>query len=178
MTRLAAQPLVTTKLASAALLSTSIALTLAATGCDSGSAPTSMPVSVGGKTFECRLSIDDATREKGMGGVASVGPDEGMLFAFPSASARNFWMRGCITGLDIAFIDPFGFVTAVHTMPAEALQAEGESESAYLARLKLYPSGAPAQYALEVAPGTLGPLGVKRGTKVEFDRAALKPHIR
>lgn len=166
-----------TRLANFVCASTAASL-LCVLGCDSGTAPASMPVTVAGKTFACRLSIDDATREKGMGGVATVGPDEGMLFAFPAAGARNFWMRGCITGLDIAFIDPFGFVTAVHTMPAEPLQAEGESESAYLARLKLYPSGAPAQYALEVAPGELEKLGVKRGTKVEFDRAALKPHIR
>ena len=53
-----------------------------------------------------------------------------------------------------------------------------ESESAYLGRLKRYPSGAPAQFALEVAPGTLEKLGVRRGSRVEFDAAALKPRIR
>lgn len=146
-------------------------------GCGTEAAPTAMAVTAAGKTFQCKLAITQATREKGMGGVPSIGPDEGMLFAFPDAATRNFWMRGCVIDLDIAFIDPFGFVTAVHTMPKEPLQAEGESESAYQSRLKLYPSLAPAQYALEVAPGTLGPLGVKRGTRIDFDRNALKPHI-
>lgn len=146
-------------------------------GCGTESAPGMLPVTAGGKTFQCKLALTPATREQGMGGVASIGPDEGMLFAFPDAGARNFWMRGCLVDLDIAFIDPLGFVTAVHTMPKEPLQAEGESESAYQARLKLYPSLAPAQYALEVAPGTLAPLGVRRGVRIEFDRAALKPHI-
>jgi hypothetical protein len=37
------------------------------------------------------------------------------LVAFTDSQARTFWMRGCIMDLDIAFIDPFGFVTAVVT---------------------------------------------------------------
>ena len=49
-----------------------------------------------------------------------------------------------------------------------------ESEDEYLSRLKRYPSIAPAQFALEVAPGTLEPLGVRRGSRLEFDRDALK----
>ncbi|MEY3021495.1 MAG: hypothetical protein RIS86_693 [Planctomycetota bacterium] len=156
-----------------------VALALAASaavasGCGPSGAPATMPVSVAGRTFQCRLAIDEAARERGMGGVAEIGPDEGMLFAFPGAEPHNFWMRDCLIGLDIAFIDAAGFVTAVHTMPAEPLRAEGESEDAYFARLRRYPSLTPAQYALEVAPGTLAPLGVRRGTRVEFDRALLK----
>lgn len=101
-----------------------------------------------------------------------------MLFAFPDSAERTFWMRGCVMDLDIAFIDATGFVTAVHTMPKEPLQAPEESEAAYLGRLIRYPSAGRAKYALEVAPGTLAPLGVRRGVRVEFDRDALKPFIR
>jgi len=147
-------------------------------GCERAAAPASLAVTVAGKRFDCRLALDDATRERGLGGVAELGPDEGMLFAFPSAEERTFWMRDCVIDLDIAFIDAKGFVTAVHTMPKEPLRAEGESEGAYLARLKRYPSGAPAQFVLEVAPGTFAELGVRRGSRIEFDAAALKPHIR
>lgn len=143
-------------------------------GCAPSSAPTTAPVTVLGRTFECRLALDEDARERGMGGVASIGPDEGMLFVFPGSEQHNFWMRDCLIGLDIAFIDAAGFVTAVHTMPAEPPRAEGEGEDAYFARLKRYPSLTPAQYALEVAPGTLAPLGVRRGTRVEFDRTLLK----
>lgn len=147
---------------------------LLTTGCAPSSAPATAPVTVLGRTFECRLALDEDARERGMGGVASIGPDEGMLFVFPGSEQHNFWMRDCLIGLDIAFIDAAGFVTAVHTMPAEPLRGEDESESAYYTRLKRYPSLTPAQYALEVAPGTLAPLGVRRGTRVEFDRTLLK----
>jgi uncharacterized membrane protein (UPF0127 family) len=140
--------------------------------------PASIDVTIGGKTFRCKLAVDNASREQGLGGVASLAPDEGMLFAFQDSTERTFWMRGCIMDLDIAFLDPQGFVTAVHTMPKEPLQAEGESESAYLARLVRYPSGGKAKFVLEVAPGTLTPLGVRRGSRGEFDRDGLKPFIR
>lgn len=143
-------------------------------GCESAGPAGTMPVTVEGRTFHCRISADDASRQQGLGGVASLAPDEGMIFAFPDAGYRNFWMRGCVMALDIAFIDPAGFVTAVHTMPFEDPQGPDESESDYFARLVRYPSIAPAQFALEVAPGTLAPLGVKRGTRVHFDRDALK----
>lgn len=149
-------------------------------GCADDAAPTRMEVRIGETRFDCKVSLDDATRQRGLGGVASLGPNEGMIFAFPDSDARNFFMRDCVMDIDIAFIDPFGFVTATYTMPKEELrrEAEGESEQDYLARLKRYPSLAPAQYALEVAPGTLAPLGVRRGTKVEFDRDTLKRHAR
>lgn len=149
-------------------------------GCADDAAPARMEVRIGETRFDCKVSLDDATRQRGLGGVASLGPNEGMIFAFPDADARNFFMRDCVMDIDIAFIDPFGFVTATYTMPKEDLrrEGEGESEQDYLLRLKRYPSLAPAQFALEVAPGTLAPLGVRRGTKVEFDRDTLKRHAR
>ena len=165
----------TATLVAAAVATTAVLFPI---GCGSSTPPTTAPVTVAGRTFQCRLSIDNDSREPGLGGVASLGPDEGMLFAFNDSAARTFWMRGCVMDLDIAFIDPLGFVTAVHTMPKEELQRPDETEDQYQARLKRYPSIAPAQYALEVAPGTLAPLGVKRGTRIEFDRASLKNHIK
>jgi uncharacterized membrane protein (UPF0127 family) len=141
-------------------------------------APATIAVKAGDKTFTCRLATDPALREQGMGGVTSVPADEGMLFAFPDAQERTFWMRGCVIDLDIAFMDQMGFVTAVHTMPKEPPQGPDESEEAYRARLVRYPSAGRAKYALEVAPGTLAPLGIRRGSRIEFDREALKPFIR
>jgi uncharacterized membrane protein (UPF0127 family) len=169
-----------TAAATAAIGTLALAATLPLASCDNtpASAPTTIDVTVGGKTFRCKPALDEAAREQGLGGVASLAPDEGMLFAFNDATERTFWMRGCVMGLDIAFLDSQGFVTAVHTMPNEPLQAEGESEADYRARLVRYPSGGKAKYALEVAPGTLAPLGVRRGSRAEFDREALKPFIR
>jgi uncharacterized membrane protein (UPF0127 family) len=159
-------------IAPATIMASIMVTTLSA--CSPSQAPQTMEVTAGGRTFTCRLAINEAARDQGLGGVASLGPNEGMIFAFPDAEPHNFWMRRCIMDLDIAFIDPLGIVTAVHTMKAEELQRPDESEAAYFARLKKYPSLAPAQFALEVAPGTLEPLGVRRGSRIEFDRDLLK----
>lgn len=131
-------------------------------------------VAIGDRTFTLRLAIDEPARERGLGGVAEIGEDEGMLFVFPNAAIRNFWMRDCVIDLDIAFLDPFGIVTAVHTMPKEPPRGPNESETAYQGRLKRYSSVSPAQFVIEVRPGTLESLGVKRGTRIALDLPKLK----
>jgi len=159
-------------------LSTTIALGLALGGCEQSTPPETINVVAGGRTFTCRLALDEPARDQGLGGVTTLGPNEGMMFAFPDAELHNFWMRRCIMDIDIAFISPLGIVTAVHTMKAAELQRPDETEAAYFARLKRYPSFAPAQFALEVAPGALDSLGVKRGSRIEFDQDLLKRFAR
>lgn len=131
-------------------------------------------LTVAGESFTVKLALDDASRQRGLGGVAELKPDEGMLFAFPDAQQRFFWMKDCLIDLDIAFIDPFGFVTAVHTMPKEDPRRADESIPAYDSRLVRYRSLSPAQFALELAPGTFERLGIKRGSKLELDLPRLK----
>lgn len=160
------------------VLTATVAVAAMLGGCERSQPPQSIDVTAGGRTFTCRLALDEAARDQGLGGVASLGPNEGMMFAFPDAELHNFWMRRCIMDIDIAFIGPLGVVTAVHTMKAEELQRPDETEAAYFARLRRYPSLAPAQFALEVAPGTLDSLGVRRGSVVEFDRDLLKRFAR
>ena len=92
---------------------------------------------------------------------------------FPDAQVRRFWMLDCVIDMDILFLDPLGIVTAVHHMKADP-QRPGESRDAYLGRLKLYPSVAPAQFAIELKAGTADRLGIKTGQKIELDRRRLK----
>lgn len=131
-------------------------------------------LTVAGTTFTVKLALDDASRQRGLGGVAELKPDEGMLFVFPDAQQRFFWMKDCLIDLDIAFIDPFGFVTATHTMRKEEPRRADEPVSAYEARLVRYRSLSPSQFALELAPGTFERLGIKRGSKLELDLPRLK----
>jgi uncharacterized membrane protein (UPF0127 family) len=137
----------------------------------------SLPVeklTVGGSVFTVKLALDDASRQRGLGGVSELKSDEGMLFVFPDPQQRFFWMKDCLIDIDIAFIDPFGFVTATHTMAKEELRRPDEPMSAYEARLVRYRSLSPAQFALELAPGTFEKLGIKRGSKIELDLPRLK----
>ena len=51
-------------------------------------------------------------------------------------------------------------MVALHAMPPEPPRRAGESAMQYERRLPEYPSGAPAQFAVEVAGGRLAQLGV------------------
>ena len=129
---------------------------------------------IGGETFTVKLALDDASRQRGLGGITELKADEGMLFVFPDPQQRFFWMKDCVIDIDIAFIDPFGFVTTTHTMAKETPRAADEPLATYEARLVRYRSLSPAQFALELAPGTFERLGIKRGSKLELDLPRLK----
>ncbi len=131
-------------------------------------------VQIGGEAFDLIVAADDSTRAKGLGGVADIDEHRGMIFAFPRPEEQGFWMVDCITDMDIAYVDPQGFVVATYTMVAEPPQRDGESTAAYHSRLRRYPSGKPAQFVIEVKAGTLERLGIGPGSKVTLDAAALK----
>jgi uncharacterized protein len=126
------------------------------------------------KTFQLKVAADETSRAKGLGGVTELAEDGGMIFIFKESQTRNFWMKGCVIDLDIAFLDGRGTVTAVHTMKKEALKGPKESELAYENRLKRYNSGTSAQFAIELRPGSFDALGITRGSKVKLDLARLK----
>ncbi len=162
----------TLRLATFAL--TLAATALLATACDPIAAKDTEKVTISAKTFTLKLATDDAARAKGLSGVKELPEDGGMLFVFPDSKPLGFWMIDCVMDIDVAFIDPLGIVTAVHTMPKEEPRKEGETDAAYKARLKHYYSGVPAQFAIELQPGAFGKLGIKRGSKIDLDLPKLK----
>jgi uncharacterized membrane protein (UPF0127 family) len=131
-------------------------------------------IEVKGEAFTLTIAADDASRARGLGGVAEIPEHGGMLFAFRSAETQGFWMIDCITDMDILYVDPQGYVVSAYTMVAEAPRAPGESEQAYRDRLRRYPSGKPAQFVIELKAGTIARLGIVPGTKVTLDAKALK----
>jgi hypothetical protein len=130
-------------------------------------------VVVKGTTFWVEGAFDDPTRIRGLGGRASLPADGGMLFVFPHAQPMEFVMRDCLIDIDIAFMDDAGRVVATHTMTVEP-RRPAESDIAYEARLKRYPSRYPARFALELNAGTLARLGLNPGDVIELDAEALK----
>ena len=72
-----------------------------------------------------------------------------MLFVFDSEQPRSFWMKDTPTALDIAYMRADGTIVKIHTM------VPFDTSS--------YPSGEPAQFALEVPAGTFADLGIVEG---------------
>lgn len=128
-------------------------------------------VRLGGRTFRLELALDEQTRFRGLSGRTAIDPNGGMLFVFPRPRELYFVMRDCPIPIDIIFLDGGGRVTATHQMKIEPPRRSGESDEDYEDRLTMYPSRFSAQYAIELAGGTLPGLHVREGDKVEVEDA-------
>jgi uncharacterized membrane protein (UPF0127 family) len=133
---------------------------------------------IGGETFALELALDPATRQRGLGGRGQIPPSGGMFFAFRTPRPLSMVMRDCPEPIDVAFLDAEGRVVAVHTMAAEPPRRPGETAFQYERRLPEYASGAPAQFAVELAGGRLAQLGVGVGSRLVFDAAGLAARAR
>ncbi len=129
---------------------------LAPGGCSDGAGRPQ--VTINGRSWQVELATTPEQRVRGLAGRREIGPDAGMLFVFPGARSRVFWMRGCLIDLDVAFIGSDLRVVAIQTMAAD----DGRNPPA------IYRCVRPAQYILEVRAGALAAAGVRVGHKVEF----------
>lgn len=127
-----------------------------------------------GERFDVELASTIESRGRGMGGRKSFPAGTAMLFVNPGDRVRRYWMKNCLVDIDVAFIDRFGRITAMHRMPAEPPRRPRESTASYQARLKGYPSRRPARYALEVPPGDLDRLGFRVGDVLPMPHAPLQ----
>jgi uncharacterized membrane protein (UPF0127 family) len=164
-------------LAAALLASLALACREPARDAPAASAET-LFLAIGGETFALELALDPATRQRGLGGRDRLPRGGGMLFAFPSPRPLAMVMRDCPMPIDVAFLDPSGRVVALHSMAPEPPRRADETAWQYEQRLPAYPSGAPAQFALEVAGGRLAQLGVRVGSRLAFDAQALARRAR
>lgn len=83
----------------------------------------------------------------------SVPDGTGMLFVFPDVAPRSFWMRNTYVDLDIAYMGADFRIVSIRQM--QALDSIS------------VPSGAAAQYALEVRQGWFEERGIEVGTQPE-----------
>lgn len=88
--------------------------------------------------------------------------DHGMLFLFPRETPQSFWMKNTVLSLDIIYINTAR--TIVHI----GAHATPFSETPI-------PSGAPAQFVLEVNAGFCERHGIVSGDQVEFVRVPALP---
>lgn len=131
-------------------------------------------VNLDGTAYELTIVADDATRERGLGGVTSLPENGGMLFAFPDSKMRSFVMRDCVIDIDIIFLDSTGRIVAMHHMPVEDPKKPEESMMEYELRLKRYSSRFSSQYAIEILGGKLEGMSLTEGQQIDLDTDYLK----
>lgn len=88
-----------------------------------------------------------------------LAPDAGMLFIFPKAAPRAFWMMNTLIRLDILFIGTNGRILNIHENVAPCVPPH---------RCPTYPSVAAAKYVLEIAGGRAHTLGIRVGDQLHF----------
>lgn len=115
-------------------------------------------VAVDGLAAPLRVEVarTPAAQGRGLMGRTELPAGTGMLFVWPEAADRTFWMRDTLIPLDIAWVQD-GRVRGVTAMqPCEEAQA---------ADCERYPSPGPVDAAIEAPPGTFA--GVENGARVD-----------
>ncbi len=96
-------------------------------------------------------------RITGLMGRPSLHLTDGMLFIFPQAEVRDFWMSQTPVSLDMIFVD--SQKTIVHI-----------AESTRPMSTKLYNSRFPAQYVVEVRSGFTKLYKIENGMRIRWQR--------
>jgi uncharacterized membrane protein (UPF0127 family) len=148
------------------------------TSATTGNAKETERIVIGGRAFDLEVVADPESRAQGLMHRESIDEHGGMLFIFPDneVKVQSFWMKNCLVDIDIIYLDPHGRVTATHRMKAQPPQGPEEPEAAYEARVQQqrYPSGYPAQFAIELRSGWLDQLNLKVEDRIDLDVARLK----
>ena len=117
-------------------------------------------VEIDGRSFDLELALTPTQRYQGLSDRESIPADGGMLFVFPGAAERTFVMRRCLVPIDLIYLDAQGRVVRMHQMEVEPYYTPAVA-------LTGYDSGAPAQFAIELAGGTLDGLDLSEGERVD-----------
>ena len=147
------------------------ALFLLASACGQQPAPKDEKLSIAAQEFRLELAVTPKKIEHGMMGRKEVGDHEGMLFIFPQAKARQFWMKNCLVALDVVFVDSDGRVVSITTMTPPEPGTRDED-------LPTYSSHWPAQFAIELRAGRAEELNLKAGDKLDWPLERLKKYAR
>jgi uncharacterized membrane protein (UPF0127 family) len=97
---------------------------------------------------ELRLEEARTSQERALGLMhrAGIEAGTGMIFVFERPEPLEFWMRNVAFDIDIGFFDKRGRLLKTHLMKGTSLMMNSDA-------LPRYPSGGPAQFAVEVEPG-------------------------
>ena len=147
-------------------------------GCASPAQPRSVKIAIAGETFSLELALDTPSRVRGLMDRLAIDPHGGMIFVFPDAEERSFWMADCFIDIDLIFLDSRGTITSTHEMKIESPQLDGESVWDYEGRLKHYFSNGPSRFAIELSAGSIDRLELRVNDHISLDLTYLRNLVR
>ena len=105
-------------------------------------------------TVQAEVARTPEERERGLMFRESLAKGEGMLFVFPDAQYRSFWMKDTFIPLDIAYLD--ADLKIVDILPMEPQTTEPQA------------STRPAMFALEVPRGWFAEEDIAAGAQARL----------
>lgn len=123
--------------------------------------PVFKELEIDGAKLKVEIADTQEKRSKGLGGRQALASDEGMLFVFPDAQKRPFWMKGLSFPLDFIWIREDKVVDLLHRVDPPAPGQTDES-------LPIYQSNEDVDKVLEVQSGTIKRLDIKVGDTVKI----------
>lgn len=121
--------------------------------------PTASHVMISGHRISVEIASTDAAREHGLMNRTHLSSGHGMLFVYPDAQPRYFWMKDTLIPLDILFFDAQRRLINVST----------DTPSCKADPCPTYASTAPAQYVLELNAGAVKRLRIKTGEQFKLN---------
>ncbi len=131
-------------------------------------------VVIGEEIFKLEVAANEELRAKGLMNREKIDEHGGMIFIYKRAQFRSFWMKNCLVDIDLLYLDGRGRIVSMHKMKKEPPRGENESAFDYERRMKRYPSRRPAQFIIELKPGSIDRLKPKVGQTIELDRPKLR----
>lgn len=120
------------------------------------SAPHNATLHTGGKQYTLRVAATSQAQQKGLGDIAAMPKDGGMLFWFTDDKTRCFWMKDMHFSLDIIWLDADHRVTHME---------RGLSPETYP---HVFCPAEPARYVIELNSGEAARAGIENGETLTF----------
>ncbi len=123
--------------------------------------PNRKTIKVGDREITIDVADSNSERQKGLSGRSSLSENEGMLFIFDQKDTMpSFWMKDMNFAIDIIWIDD----GKVEKVEKNVKPEPGVSDN----KLKIYYSGSPIDYALEVPAGFSDKNSISIGTSIDL----------
>ncbi len=118
-------------------------------------------ITVGDTPISVEVALEPDQQSLGLGYRNGLEPGTGMLFVFPDAQPRTFWMKGMRFCIDIVWIEGGQITGAAESVCPDPEGTEDEDR-------ERFPSEDPVTYVLEVPAGWLAENGYGEGTEVQI----------
>ena len=131
--------------------------------------PDGVSVKMGSTQYNLEVADTPNKIIEGLSYRENIPQKTGMLFVMPKEQIHEFWMKDCLTDMDIIFLTTEGQIVNMENMIKERHKVSFETNESYQSRLKMYSSKYPAKYAIEIPSGDISRLGLEVGQYININ---------